>query len=130
MPPPAAPLCRHQLRADANLAALQSADPLPCNKMLETGEFEVPHSYIGVGDEYVEHREKPLHHIKGVKQFVVSSPKKGQTAGTLGGTYTAKPLFDVRRRANPGIVPLLPYQCSVDRVSRTKMLRSFLPRRR
>lgn len=69
---------------------------------LETGEFEVNRSFIGVGDEYVEHREKPLHHIKGVKQFLTTSPKHGQTAGTFGGTYEIKPLYSGEPYVEPG----------------------------
>lgn len=57
------------------------------------GEFDKP-AFVGVGDPYVEHREKPLHHIKGKKQFLTAGPKRGQTSGTLGGTYTAKPLYE------------------------------------
>lgn len=63
--------------------------------LLETGELAKVESYITVGDEYSDKKERPLHEVKGVRQFVTTGGvKHGQTGGDWGESYRAvKPLY-------------------------------------
>lgn len=63
--------------------------------LLETGEISKVSSFITVGDEYTDKREKPLHSVQGVRQFqTTGGVKKGQTGGDWGEGYrSVKPLY-------------------------------------
>ena len=68
--------------------------------LLETGEISKVSSFITVGDEYTDKREKPLHSVQGVRQFqTTGGVKKGQTGGDWGEGYrSVKPLYQVNQR--------------------------------
>ena len=63
--------------------------------MLETGELSKVTSYITVGDQYTDKRDKPLHETRGVRQFqTTGGVKSGQTGGDWGESYRkVKPLY-------------------------------------
>lgn len=64
--------------------------------LLETGELAKVTSYIGIGDQYTDKKERPLHETPGVRQFqTTGGVKKGQTGGDWGENYRGvKPLYE------------------------------------
>jgi len=69
--------------------------------MLETGEISKLESFITIGDEYKDKKERPLHETPGVRQFqTTGGVKRGQTGGDWGENYrSVKPLYSVRTTA-------------------------------
>ncbi len=76
--------------------------------MEESGDATAPDgffatvSFNAVGDPFIEHRADKIHDSKGVKPFVTSPSKRGQTGAELGGgPLNVRMLFEGERFEEP-----------------------------